>query len=1330
MYADTTHPRRACWCGAGGVAGCVKQRHAYRCSRLLAGTLLIVGALTLAVSTAPTAWAEGAHISSDEPVYLLNAMYSLSDYSANHAKALWLGIDSALHAASYTAAGGRPIRIIEPDPKVDLSDIVAVVKKALKDYPSLLGVIGPYSDTYLGALMSSPEIQSSGLMFLGPFTGSSALRVWNENLYFTRAEPRLEIMAMVKHIANTFRARRTAFMYLTGEWFGSFEHEHIVEVMTSLSLDPPAVYSVPYSPKKTGFDKDAFDAMADTHPQVIILWGIPGEQVAGLLQAVLTDPRTSSAYIMTCFALQQMTFQVYYDLAMAGKLTPVDGQIISSATSFPLTEPASIHLKVFRAQMGEYMVKTDRVDASLWADEAKAVRQYGPWVREAPPSDSDAYVNNFFNEHPCVTQLMIAGWISGSLIAQTVEEESWIADRTAYRKYIFAQQRYIIGEDFVLGDYGGPCGSLAEFLGAVCYCNQGGHSAVLSRLDEAVWTIIDRSGVSFTQKQCYSDETTLPRPLNFLTLIFEQQPLLAHVGMNVNKSIAALFEYIEPNETTANVATLNVTDTTPQALHDALTTKYTTDVILGTLARGVNVGEYLVPSPLYPRPHLVEPLRNYVYLMPTLEQQMFVLYAKLSVVRGVTSIDSTVHVIMHGYPSDELANITAVLYKSAATFNYKNPIVTAVPSTETVGSALVRRRINFVLAVTAADVADIVDFLVKAVSSIVVIVFDDLVIQYPTLVTALKSKPASVQARVITFSNLPLWSDTSESAHAASPLLTVFHAALPNPSQHTPGSLAAVITGSFCATMRRLTDTVDSTSLTGMIYREGSVSTRGVPFGAFQWGCTTTPTESLCVHQNYGAQGIVMLSVQRMLDPTVPMLSSPMTPTMEYSPRLGSHALTPAQRAGVIAGCVVGGVVLITTCTLILCCCIDSRDNDAAPKDGDEPVTLVFTDIESSTALWAALPQLMTEAIAAHHRVIRQLVKKYGCYEVKTIGDSFMIACKSAHSAVSLACEIQTKLLRHDWGTAALDSAYREFELARVDTLDDYVPPTAQLSEEEYAALWCGLRVRVGIHTGLADIRYDEVTKGYDYYGDTSNMAARTEAVANGGQVIATEAAWWALSNDERAGIAHTAMGPQGLRGVPFAVEMFQLNAVSGRRHAALRTEIEAIVPDETATETASSAAGALLSSVGTMNGPAAGVAFVLVSCFAPYPVAQRVRELQPLLSKWGVGAPPRSCAVSEEDYCQGLVNRLAVRITTVLQARQQMRNNEAGVSGDIQNFISSGLLNPFLGEGSFVADGARARHSGLTAVPPSAEPSAMRGQLVFRKPPERPAAFNVCDKH
>nr|CAJ2470475.1 unnamed protein product [Leishmania braziliensis] len=1290
MHAGTPHPRRICGRGAGGVAGGLKRLHTYRRSPLLAAALLIVGALTLAVFTAPTAWAAGAGILSEEPVYLLNAMYSMTDYMASYAEALWLGIDAALHNAGYTAAGGRPIRIIDPDPDVNRADIVAVVTKALKDYPTLLGVIGPYSDTRLAALLSSPVIQSSGLMLLGPFTGSSAVRAWNENVYFMRAEPRAELLAIVKHVANTIRGRRTAFMYLTGVDFGEREYEDIVALMTPLGLEPPALYSAPHSMTDSAVDMTAFDAMANTYPHVIILWGMPGRQVAEFLRVVLTDPRTSSAYIMTCFPLQKIAFQVYYDLAMAGKLTPVDGQLMSSATSFPLTQPNTTHIPAFRAEMGKYMEQTGRVDASLWADEAKAVREYGPWGHEPPSSDSAADVRRFFNEHPNAANLMLTGWLTGKVIQLTLVQARWMQSSKTYRSGLFEQMRYIIGGDYVLGDYGAPCNPVAAFLGAVCYCNQGGRAAIVSKLDSAVWNTIEESGFNYVQNDCYS-YTSLPRPLHFLTLVFTDDAALTSTALNFRNAIAAFLKIVRFETRPLTFSYLNVQRTTAQALLDHQLLNYTADVVAGAITKGMRVDGYLVPAPVYPRPHLVEPMRNYVYLMPTLEQQMFLLYENLATLRRVTSIGSGVRVVLHGYADDEASSITAVLYRSAATFNYNNPSVVMVPSTKTVGSALVRRQINFVLAVTAADVADVVDFLIADKSAIVVVVFDDLALHYTALVTALSSTPASVQARVITFTNLPLWSDTSEKVYLDFPLMQVFHYAMKVQSNYTPSSLMNIMTVLLAMELASMTPEPNSAAMVDALYRNGVMFTEGMAFGPFNWGCKVTSSGRVCLQHNYGAQSIVMLSVQRMLDPRVPPLTAPMTPSLVYRPRVASSALTPAERNGIIAGVVLLVVASIAAVGLLLYCCMDNRDNDAAPKDGDEPVTLVFTDIESSTALWAALPQLMADAIVAHHRVIRQLIAKHGCYEVKTVGDSFMIACKSAHSAVRLACEIQTKLLGHDWGTVSIDAAYREFELARADADDDYVPPTARLSEEEYAAVWCGLRVRVGVHTGLCDIRYDEVTKGYDYYGDAPNMAARTEAVANGGQVVATETAWWALSNEERAGAAHTAMGRQGLRGVPFAVEMFQMDAVPGRRHAALRTEIEAILPDETGTETASSAAGALLSSVGTMSGPAAGIALVLTSCFAPYPVAQRVRELQPLLSKWGVGAPPRSRAVSEEDYCQGLMNRLALRIATVSQARQRMGNGGAVVAGDMPDVGAGGALNPLVG-GVAVARAARRR--------------------------------------
>ncbi|RNF09430.1 receptor-type adenylate cyclase, partial [Trypanosoma conorhini] len=57
-----------------------------------------------------------------------------------------------------------------------------------------------------------------------------------------------------------------------------------------------------------------------------------------------------------------------------------------------------------------------------------------------------------------------------------------------------------------------------------------------------------------------------------------------------------------------------------------------------------------------------------------------------------------------------------------------------------------------------------------------------------------------------------------------------------------------------------------------------------------------------------------------------------------------------------------------------------------------------------------ACSELMHDAVAAHHRLIRALIAKYRCYEVKTVGDSFVIACKSVFAAVQLVRELQQVL--------------------------------------------------------------------------------------------------------------------------------------------------------------------------------------------------------------------------------------------------------------------------------------------------------------------------------
>eukprot|EP00667_Euglena_gracilis_P002849 EG_transcript_2857 len=79
--------------------------------------------------------------------------------------------------------------------------------------------------------------------------------------------------------------------------------------------------------------------------------------------------------------------------------------------------------------------------------------------------------------------------------------------------------------------------------------------------------------------------------------------------------------------------------------------------------------------------------------------------------------------------------------------------------------------------------------------------------------------------------------------------------------------------------------------------------------------------------------------------------------------------------------------------------CYGQRNNRSAPKDPSQPFCVLFTDIQSSTTLWASIPDVMAGALDTHHRLIRRLIARHQCYEVKTIGDSFMCATKSPAQA-------------------------------------------------------------------------------------------------------------------------------------------------------------------------------------------------------------------------------------------------------------------------------------------------------------------------------------------
>ena len=83
------------------------------------------------------------------------------------------------------------------------------------------------------------------------------------------------------------------------------------------------------------------------------------------------------------------------------------------------------------------------------------------------------------------------------------------------------------------------------------------------------------------------------------------------------------------------------------------------------------------------------------------------------------------------------------------------------------------------------------------------------------------------------------------------------------------------------------------------------------------------------------------------------------------------------------------------------------------PPEGT--VTLVFTDVQSSTDQWEKRPEAMAESLAMHNALMREAIGEFKGYEVKTEGDAFMVAFASAELAVQWCMEVQMRLLEVKW---------------------------------------------------------------------------------------------------------------------------------------------------------------------------------------------------------------------------------------------------------------------------------------------------------------------------
>eukprot|EP00759_Apiculatamorpha_spiralis_P057803 PhF_6_TR8780/c0_g1_i2/m.13905 len=215
-----------------------------------------------------------------------------------------------------------------------------------------------------------------------------------------------------------------------------------------------------------------------------------------------------------------------------------------------------------------------------------------------------------------------------------------------------------------------------------------------------------------------------------------------------------------------------------------------------------------------------------------------------------------------------------------------------------------------------------------------------------------------------------------------------------------------------------------------------------------------------------------------------------------------------------------------------------TRDVTNAPNVATtetSPIYIMFTDITGSTRLWGAKPLQMHKAMEQHNHVVRMIIKDNMAYEVKTIGDAFMIAMKDAQTAVRIANAIHVAMLKVDWDAALLAEP------------DASVEEVTDLTGNNTVTVFRGLRVRIGIHCGYPTVFWDEVSKGYDYYGECVNTAARLEAAARSGETVISASVLQNLSETFVASECVVRdLGTKSLKGIKESVRCYSVSPSVG----------------------------------------------------------------------------------------------------------------------------------------------------------------------------------------
>eukprot|EP00796_Vickermania_ingenoplastis_P007387 gene7387-5201_t len=1166
-------------------------------------------------------------VAAQDPLYVLNLM-SVKDEAGMYGTSnipFLQGLKSVLLPSGSPAKGAdsRTIELVEPENPDE--DIATIIQKALAKNPSILSAVGPLSDRLLEKAVAYAQEHEPNLTFIGPYTLFLPVRTWNPQTYFIRSDPTAEIDAIVSHLVNSMHVKHIGVMHLSGSMGSARGYQEVLRALALVHQLTPVLYVQPA--ESSVLNETAFNDFASQDLQAIIIYAVSSDHTKAFVKRCFEDPRVSRVPLF----FTSVSYGVMHVWREENPTTLVD--FYYSSTNLLPTDTSFPHIQLCIQDLKNY-IAVDKQYYSSYDDIANGV----------------------------TGSLVVFGWLAGQILLKTLQLNDAVVNRETYQKLIFQEKSYVIESDIVVGAFAGSCGPYEILEHAICECNQGAHTVnVYSVKDFA----LDPSRVStfgFPRDKCYASDYTLP---------FYGQTVVLHVpyGDEYTKAAWSIYTSIEKaaaqyNDDEVILGPALVDVSSRKALVE-YSNHYLMDAIIGpmldleTNAPHINT-IVLDPFGRHPSPRVSDP--NVLYLMPTMDQQIY-LYVDMAATQ-----DWPLAIVMRD--SSYEAEIMQIIHNAAQV----RGITVSVLTMEDKGNLPSTLAENLVLVIGLNA-----NFLQRIRSNMednperrFIVLYEEFALYYDTIMKLFKDETKEMYERLLTCSNLPMWNSLATTADDTYTVMPAYREAFDDSSELiNPLSLQAWFATGVLEKIHSCEFGIGTLSMKNCIYRFTSYNFGGVYFGPFYWDDSCSGDNLSC--RNFGATNLTVFSLSRVFDPTEAVLYGPTTPEMVYPPpsRFNLNMLLAAVVPGAVA------FLVFVWLAMYICCWVRGRDNHAAPKNPNKPVTLLFSDIQSSTSLWAAYPEQMVEAMEAHHAIIRRELRKFECYEVKTIGDSFMIASENPLAIIKLAVSIQKALFQFNWETDCFDRFYVQSEWEKEQEEREaerphFISPssvgkdsaicTAEVSfPEDYKEMWNGLRVRIGIHTGMCDIRFDEVTKGFDYYGDTVNTAARTESTAIGGQILITKSTWDAVcainGAEDLAALSVQDAGTHILRGVTHPMQMYQVDAIGERE---FKKPVESSDSDEDLEDEENNTQNTTESRL--KNFVAGTIYKVIDGVLSTFPLKKRFEHLRPIMAQWRV---PSKCPKDDQGGFQALLLRFANRTSNII-SQQVVLNTMTGRSASI----------------------------------------------------------------